>query len=247
MIPFINISSGISIPTFYLVISLVTLVSIFWLIRRVSSMDLDRNLALDLSLIIMICGFLGARAMHILFENFDYYKANPSAIFYFWQGGFVFYGGAFLSAFVGTIFLRVKSENLVNDYLDLFAPVLSLTYGLGRFACLLTGCCYGKFCTLPWAIDARHPTQAYAILWEVSVVGILLGIEFISPKKRWPLSLQKKGGIFYSWLILHGSGRILMEHFRDDFRGPQYGLSISAWLSLLIILIGLHWHWKKSQ
>ncbi len=71
------------------------------------------------------------------------------------------------------------------------------------------------------------------------MVIILLGLESISPKHRRPHVLGNPGSIFYLWMILHSVGRLLMESFREDFRGPSLGLSISSWISGALIILGL--------
>jgi phosphatidylglycerol:prolipoprotein diacylglycerol transferase len=192
----------------------------------------------------MISSFVGARFMHVFFEETEFYRDHPENIFKFWNGGFVYYGGALLSAFCSIYFLKKKCKSLLNNYLDLFTPVLSLAYGLGRLACLLAGCCYGKTCELPWALEGRHPTQAYASLWELGVLVILLKLESISRRPAQNTFLRTKGSLFYLWLILHGIGRLIMENYREDFRGPIWMMSISSWMSLAIILIGLFWFLK---
>lgn len=239
MFPIIHLTSTVGIPTYYLVISLVVILCLFWLTRRTEKFHLSRNVTLDLSLILMICGFIGGRLMHVFYENFFYYQENWLRIFYFWDGGFVFYGGALLAATTGILFLEWKTNKETEKYLDMFAPVVALAYGLGRIGCLLAGCCYGRSCELPWAIAGRHPAQAYAFLWELGVVCILLGIQSIQPTHRKPAVLKHAGSVFYVWMILHGIGRLLMESFRDDFRGPSLGLSISSWISLGLIALGL--------
>ena len=239
MFPLIHVTSSVSIPTYYLVISLVVILSLVWVARRAEKFGLSRNIALDVSLILMICGFIGGRLMHVFYESLSYYQENWMRILYFWDGGFVFYGGALLSALAGILFLEWKVHTQTEKYLDMFAPVVALAYGLGRIGCLLAGCCYGRTCELPWAVAGRHPAQAYAFLWELGVVCILLGIESIQPADRKPVVLKNKGSVFYVWMILHGIGRLLMESFRDDFRGPSLGLSISSWISVCLIALGL--------
>lgn len=185
----------------------------------------------------MISAFVGARLFHVLYENPEIYLQNPWAIFYFWNGGFVFYGGALLVALTGWIFFRKRTKEPLA-YFDLFTPVASLGYVIGRWACYLAGCCYGRYCSLPWAVKGRHPTQLYASFWELGVLLILLGLE----KKN-----QPKGRIFFLWILLHAIGRILMESFRDDFRGAEPGLSISAWISLALIVAGACGLWRGQR
>jgi phosphatidylglycerol:prolipoprotein diacylglycerol transferase len=80
----------------------------------------------------------------------------------------------------------------------------------------------------------RHPTQAYAIFWELALYVVLLGLE----KRRY--FEDHKGVIFFFWMTFHGLGRLLMEAFRDDFRGDLiWGQTISTWFSLLLIVGGI--------
>jgi Prolipoprotein diacylglyceryltransferase len=187
----------------------------------------------------MVTGFLGGRLFHVFFEQWDYYAKDLSLILHFWDGGFVFFGGAILSASAAWIFLFFTDKKHTLDYFDLFAPIMALAYGLGRIGCLMAGCCYGKACDLPWAINHRHPTQLYATLWELAAMLILLGIAGIDRKNRKPAVFQKPGAVFFLWMIFHGFGRLLMETFRDDFRGPVWGITISSWISVALIALGV--------
>jgi phosphatidylglycerol:prolipoprotein diacylglycerol transferase len=226
--PFVHLPGGYEIPIYYLVLSLDVCLLLVWLRRRTLSLGLDLKIAWDTALVAMIAAFVGARLFHVVYENPEIYRENPWAIFYFWNGGFVFYGGALMTALCGWLFLY-RQQAQVSAYFDLFTPVCSLGYAIGRWACFLAGCCYGKTCHLPWAVEGRHPTQLYASFWEFGVLLILLGLE----KKN-----HKPGKIFFLWLILHAAGRILMETYRDDFRGAAPLFSISTWISLVLIAAG---------
>jgi phosphatidylglycerol:prolipoprotein diacylglycerol transferase len=228
------------------VISITVCIALAWIYYRAPRQGLSRTIALDLGLIVMITSFIGARLFHVFYENFEYYQAEPIKIFYVWEGGFVYYGGALLSAFAGAIFLYLKSPKNLEAYFDLFAPVMSLSYILGRGACLLTGCCFGKTCDLPWAIAGRHPTQAYAMIFELGALILILGLEKVPYKERRPRILGKAGAVLYVWLIFHALGRLIMEHFRDDFRGPNLGLSISSWISITLIVLSVYLVSRKN-
>lgn len=242
MFPFLHFGS-LAIPTYYLVISVTVCFALVWLKIRLRESPLPDTIAMDLSLVLMIASFVGARLFHVLYENPEVYLATPARVFYFWDGGFVFYGGALLSALCAVIYLRKKDPENFWSYFDLFAPVLAISYALGRIGCLLAGCCYGRTCELPWSIAGRHPTALYATFWEMGVVMILLGLESQnSPLKR---SEKLQGSVFFVWMILHGLGRLVMEAFRDDFRGPTWGLSVSSWISIAIVALGLGLLGKK--
>ncbi len=225
---------GTQISTYFLVISCVCIFSALWFFKRADKHNLNRHTAIDLTLVILISGFLGARLLHVVWEEPEFYRSNPLAVLQIWNGGFVYLGGV-VGAFLGAaLFCGFRGEAFWF-WADVAVVPISFGYAIGRVACFLNGCCYGKFCTLPWAVymqgGSRHPTQLYATLWELAVVVLLLKIE---PRVR------MAGLLFNSWLVLHALGRFVMEYFRDDPRGPaMYGLSLGMWMSLGLGLFGL--------
>lgn len=239
MFPVIHLAEGLEIPSFFLVISLVVSLALLWVVRRGDAYHLPRKNILDLSLLLMVSSLVGARLMHIVYENFSYYLENPIKVFYLWEGGFVFYGGMILAMVAAVFYLRRIRPPQPGLYYDAFAPVLSFAYGFGRIGCFLAGCCFGKFCDYPWAITQRHPTQLYAFFWELGVIMILLGLEKKDLHKR-PSVFRRPGDLFILWLALHSVGRLMMESFRDDFRGEQVlGYSVSSLFSILVLVITL--------
>ena len=246
MFPLIKVTSTLSIPSFFLVISLTLCIALFWIVRRAERLYFSRELTLDLSLILMSVGLVGSRLFHVFFENPSYYSENWLRVFEVWNGGFVFYGGAIPAAAVAIFWTSRKNQGLYHGYLDLFAPVVSFTYLMGRIGCFLAGCCYGKQCDLPWAIHGKHPTQLYAVLFETITLILLLICERIPPHQRRPAFLAKSGCIFYLWMVFHSLGRLAMEAFRDDHRGPELIISISSWLSLAVLGLGLFHVLKKN-
>jgi phosphatidylglycerol:prolipoprotein diacylglycerol transferase len=241
--PFL-IDPNLGIPTYLLVISLTYCLCILWVVSRAKRSKMSPTITLDFCLAIMIGGFIGARGAHILLEQWDYYWNDPIRILYVWQGGFVFYGG-FVGALLGSIFVFFKNKiKQRGQWLDLFAPVLEFGYAIGRLGCFFGGCCFGRSCDLPWAItfpegvDAPagipiHPTQLYAVILGLMVTAIILVVQKFKV-------LKVAGQSFSLWLILHGISRLLVEQFRDDWRGEMIvGLSVSSWMSLLLIIVGI--------
>ncbi len=84
-------------------------------------------------------------------------------------GGLLAYIG--LAAPLGFILTKHKQEAL-----DLVAMSIPIPCIFAKLGCLFNGCCYGKKCSLPWAITfphgsklappniPLHPTQIYEIL-----------------------------------------------------------------------------------
>ena len=238
MFPEIRITDSTAIPTYLLYLSLLYCFLVYYVVRKADALKKDTRTALDLGLILMVGGFVGGRLLHVIYEMPDYYWEDLSRIYKFWDGGFVFFGG-FVFALAGCTFYVWKKKLSFFEWADFYAPVIALGYGLGRLSCYLAGCCYGRFCTAPWATQFPwdthhipiHPTQIYAVIWELAVFGLLVSL----PRVR----RFRTGFLFSLWLILHGIGRLMMEHYREDFRGDLIlGLSISSWISLGIILLG---------
>lgn len=237
--PSIHLAQGLEIPTFFLVISLVLSVSLWWITKRCDLYHLPKRKVLDLSLLLMIAGLVGSRLMHVLYENLSYYQEDPVRIFYLWDGGFVFYGGLTLALVAAFFYFRILRPEKVGSYFDAFAPVVSFAYGFGRMGCFLAGCCYGGACDYPWAIAGKHPTQLYALLWEAGVILILLGLEKIPSVQRISF-LRRSGDLFVLWMGLHAVGRLLMESLREDFRGDLiFGFSVSTVFSVLLLTASL--------
>lgn len=227
MLPHLHVFFGLSISTYFLIISLSCTASALWFIKRAEDKGLQRVTAIDITLVVLIAGFLGARLLHVVFEDFGYYRVQPIEIFYVWNGGFVFLGGLVASLIAGILFCHWKHEPFWF-WADVAALPAALSYALGRLGCFFNGCCYGNVCELPWAISLqgmnRHPTQLYATLWELISLGILFKLE-----PRFKVS----GTLFNTWLITHAVGRIIMETFRADPRGNLVlGLSIGTLMSL---------------
>jgi phosphatidylglycerol:prolipoprotein diacylglycerol transferase len=233
--PHLHFGSGLDLPTYFLVVSLALCVAVFWLAKRAEKQRLSRNTALDLSLVVMIAGFVGSRLVHVFFEAPSYYAADPTRVFEIWRGGFVWYGGAIAGAAAGLAYLRHRALNIWR-WLDLTAPVIAFGYAMGRIACVLTGCCFGAVCTLIPNLQFRYPTQVFAVIWELTVLASLLLFERRRHEHKIAKRWTQPGQIFFVWLLLHGVGRIIMELFRADDRGPAIaGLSLASWVSLVLV------------
>lgn len=233
MYPHVHIF-GLQISTYFLVISFACTIGTIWFLKRAEKRNLNRVTAIDLTLVTLIGGFLGARLLHVFYEEPQFYNQYPIAVLEVWNGGFVFLGGVLGAWMAATMFCIWRHEPFWF-WTDFAMPPVSLAYAIGRLACFLNGCCYGKYCELPWGVymqgGLRHPTQLYATIWELGLLALMLKIE---PR------IRMAGTLFCVWLVGHSFGRVVMEYFRDDPRGPMvYGLSLGTWMSLGLGISGL--------
>lgn len=240
MMPFIRIGHFL-IPSFFAVISFGLSALLFFVSVRVEQLKKNRKIAFNIVLILMIAGFLGGRIFHIIYEEPAYYLESPWQVFAFWNGGFVFFGGLILSWL--SVWSYCKWQKLTFlDWADFFAPVLSLGHAIGRLGCTMAGCCFGSYCSLPWAVDGRHPAPLYLMLAELCIFTLLMLLELLDRKKKF---IPRPGFLFFLWLLLHCTVRFFVEYIRDDFRGsfwpvPGFGdLSVSQLISLILMLISI--------
>jgi phosphatidylglycerol:prolipoprotein diacylglycerol transferase len=230
----------IRIQSYFFFISLVLCLCAVWIPKRAEARGLVPSRAIDIFIAAMAGGFFGARLLHIFWEEPRYYIENPTLVFDVMSGGFVWYGGFIGAALTIFIFLRLRKDRTLLDWLDFFAPVAAIGYAGGRLACVLTGCCFGRVCDWHGSLY-RFPTQGFAVLWELSAGLFLLWLEKNNAFFNRFTGKQKllSGGLFAVWLVLHGAGRMIMESLRADPRGPIYGMfTISMAISLVVLLAG---------
>ncbi|MDR2390190.1 MAG: prolipoprotein diacylglyceryl transferase, partial [Planctomycetota bacterium] len=102
--------------------------------RRAEKAGISRDAALDIGLIAVLAGVLGARAA---FLAFDYEPQENSLAEWLavWQGGLTFQGGLLLA--MPAVYLYVRKKRLsFATVLDVFAPAIALGVGFGRLGCL---------------------------------------------------------------------------------------------------------------
>lgn len=232
MRPILFSINGFDIPSYYTLISLGIIIGFLFFYKKAKK-EINENNLIDIGIIISITSYLGARIFHIIFEEPKFYFENPSLIFNFSQGGYVFYGGVIFSVLAVYIYSKIKKIDFlkITDYL---AIGVSLGTAIGRMGCLLQGCCFGKISSFGIYLHGatRHPTQLYLSLNSLVIFIVLM---FLFKKQKF------KGQITFIYLILYSIGRAIIEFFRADFRGNLFDpyLSTSQFISIIILTISL--------
>jgi phosphatidylglycerol---prolipoprotein diacylglyceryl transferase len=210
---------------------------------RARKAGVDPARVMDLGIYLIIAALVGAKLM-LIAVDWDYFKSQPRELLSLVRAGGVFYGGLIASVAVG--FLLVRRYKLpVWTTADLLAPGIALGHVVGRFGCLMAGCCYGRPTDVAWAITFTdplaaqnvgtplgiplHPTQLYDAGAELIILGLLLFTE----RKGRPFA----GRTFWLYLLLYAISRFIIEFYRGDpNRGTVFGaLSTSQFVSLLLI------------
>ena len=196
----------------------------------------------DIFLVILLSALFGARSLYVLI-NFDTFKDNLLDMVKIWNGGLVFFGGFMAAVLAVAVYLKIKTISIWKTA-DILSPGLALGHAVGRLGCFFAGCCYGKTCSLPFAVKFTnpqslapigvylHPTQIYSVVSNLILFFILLRLQ---KNKKFD------GLIFLSYIMLYSLFRFCIEFFRGDFRGDFFFefISMSQGIGLLVFLVAL--------
>lgn len=200
----------------------------------------------DLIFYIALGVILGGRVGYMLFYALPEFLRNPLTILQVWEGGMSFHGGLLGVIVAGYIFARKEKISFLGGA-DVVMPWAALGLGLGRLGNFINAELYGSPTDLPWGVVfpgeviARHPSQLYEMFFE----GILMFFVLQYMVKH----VKKEGIVFWSFFILYGIARFLIEFIRlpDNIaslypNGLLYGLlpmSQGQFLSSLMIVAGI--------
>ena len=225
-------------------IALAFLAGLWTATRRARRENIPGEKIADVVLWLMIGSIIGARFVYVTTYWKDEFADQPlSEIFMIQHGGLVYYGGLIGAILATYIYLRWKKMPLWKTA-DVLAPSIALGNVFGRIGCLLNGCCYGRACSLPWAIrfpadnplhpptTPVHPTEIYDAL-DNYLLYLLLAWLFRHKKFD--------GQVFATYLIGYAVTRTIMECFRGDYPPDHihYGLTPGELVSIPIFIAGL--------
>ena len=165
------------------------------------------------------------------------------------SGGFVFYGGlagGFAGVFVCGKIFHIDTPRYVATGI----PLIPLAHGFGRIGCLLVGCCYGIPYSGPGAVVYEHSPVAPNGTELFPVQGAEAILDFCISTVLFLYIYKKHGEKLESveiYLIMYATVRFLLEYLRydDAERGILAGLSVSQWISILIIMMVTGWMYRK--
>jgi len=236
---------GFTIYGYGVLLAAAYLLGLQFALVRARPRGLDRQLVMDLGIWIIISALVGAKLL-LLIVDFKEFKGNPSALFSLARSGGVFYGGLIAAVVVALLYLR-RHKMPLWPTTDVFAPGIALGHVVGRFGCLLAGCCFGRPASVPWAITFRnpdaqpqgtplgvplHPTQLYEAGAEALILVFLLVLE----RRGRPFP----GRTFWSYMLLYGVSRFIIEFYRGDNRGMVFDLvSTSQFVSIILVPLSI--------
>ena len=103
--------------------------------KRAKKLGLKDESVIDIAILAIIGGFLGAKILYVIVSFKDFLK-DPLAVL--GSEGFVVYGGIIAGVLAAWIYCKVK-KLVFLEYFDLIMPEVALAQGFGRIGCFLAG------------------------------------------------------------------------------------------------------------
>jgi phosphatidylglycerol:prolipoprotein diacylglycerol transferase len=214
-------------------------------LREVKRRNWDEEQFLNMILVMLPLGVIGARLYFVIFD-WGYYSAHPEKIIATWEGGLAIHGGLIMGCLVILFFSRRYHFGFANT-LDVVAPSVILGQAIGRWGNFFNQEAYGYPVDpekLPWAmlIDGayRHPTFLYESLWNLLVFIFLLWF------RRRPG--RRSGDVILYYILLYSMGRFVIEGFRTDSLMVLGSFRIAQVVSLAAVLFaGITLWWRRRN
>lgn len=245
-----TLGAGWLAPNYPFLFAVAILLGLYLAVRQAQHSGLDPYKVFKVGVITVVAALISAR-LFVALEKFGYYSERPIEILYYWQDGLASSGayiGGILAVFISSWRIGLRPAR----FLDSAAPSVALAICLGRIACFLNGCCYGRQSDLPWAVSfpadsepayqqllqgaigpgqsslPLHPTQLYE-----AVFGLALFLFLSRYSKR-----ERRDGEMIALLFLFYSGtRFFVEMLRGDDRWMVAGISVPQYLTVLGLVL----------
>jgi phosphatidylglycerol:prolipoprotein diacylglycerol transferase len=192
------------------------LLAVLYILRRRHDFGLTQDNILDMFIICVPAGIIGARLYYVIFNSSGYFGPGKWLnILKVWEGGLAIYGG--IIAAVAAILLYSRKKKIpAAVFFDVGALGLLIGQAVGRWGNFMNREAYGGQTELPWKMGLItdsgtqyvHPTFLYESLWNIA--GLIF-LHVYSKKRR-----KYDGQLFLLYLAWYGFGRFWIEGLRDD-------------------------------
>ncbi len=229
---------NISIYWYGIIICVGFLLALWYVLANCKRFKINVNHMVDVIIIGLICGIIGARLYYVIFYPGDLYIKNPLKILYINQGGIAIYGGIIGGILGGSFVARRKSIDLLSA-LDITSLGFLIGQGIGRWGNFVNQEAFGTktdiFCRMVSENTGGvpvHPCFLYESIW--CILGFLLLHMFSVKYKKYD------GQVFFLYLIWYGTERFFVESLRtDSLLIPGIGIKVSQVVAVITVLVGI--------
>jgi phosphatidylglycerol---prolipoprotein diacylglyceryl transferase len=196
---------------------------------------------------VIVGGRLGYVLFYGLIYETEHFVSAPWRVFYAWEGGMSFHGGAIGVVLAIIFFARAKKVDMVALG-DLVAAAAPIGLFFGRIANFINGELWGKPSDASWAMvfphadnQPRHPSQLY----EAGLEGLVLFVILCVMTLRYD-SLKRPGLNIAVFWAGYGLFRTIVEvFFRENAHQSLLGgtISMGTVLSLLMWIFAAFFLW----
>ena len=208
---------GFNLYIYGLFITLGFILAGLYIYKRRETFGLTQDNVLDLIILAVPCGIVGARLYYALFNFSDYFgPGNWLNIFRVREGGLAVYGGVIGGAIAIYIYSRIKKIPF-GKLVDAAGFGLFIGQAVGRWGNFFNREAFGVATNVPWKMGLNqysgyvyvHPTFLYESLWNI--IGFILLHTF---SKR--IKGKYYGQYFLCYVAWYGFGRYMIEGLRTD-------------------------------
>lgn len=212
---------------------------------------------LDITLVSVPAGIVGARIYHIITTPERFFGPNGdwAEMFRIWNGGLGIWGGVLLGSLAAWAWCRHKHYPMAL-LADAIAPGLLVAQAVGRLGNWFNQELYGAPTTLPWGLKLNmegtaighseqcydgatcpsgtlfQPTFLYEMIWNLIGAAIIVYIGSKAMKKL------KAGSLFAVYIMWYTLGRTWIESLRIDYAHEFLGVRINVWVSMAVFVLG---------
>ena len=229
------------------------LIGVWLTLREGKRKKLTEDDILDMCLVIIPSGVVGARLYYVIFE-WASYASNPIRALYIWEGGLAIYG-AVIGGLIGMfIYSRVKKIRFLK-LADCIAPGLVLAQAIGRWGNFFNQEAFGlpinngELMWFPFAVyiegyhtfngqPCSNPYHMATFFYE-SVWCLIVFIILWSCRRKF----KHDGDAILSYAALYGLERMFVERLRGDSLyiikpggSIAAGVRVSEMLSFILVV-----------
>lgn len=223
---------GFSIAYYGIVIVTGMMIAIWIAQREAKRTGQNPEQYLDLAMIGIAAGILGARIYYVIFA-WDYYKDDLLSIFNIRQGGLAIYGGIIGGGITLLVVAKVKKIPSAV-LLDLAGMGVIIGQCIGRWGNFMNREAHGAVTEAflkmglqdaAGVVTYYHPTFLYESVWNL--IGFI-GLHLFSKKRKFD------GEVFLLYVAWYGLGRAWIEGLRTD---SLYLFSTGIRVSQLVAIV----------
>lgn len=197
----------------------------YWLLKCDGILKKDWRITLSISVFHEVACALCAIAMSFVEAGFVIENATTYRLY-----GLMFFLPVFYLLL--SIILKVKQSVIF----DIFAVAIIIRLIIGRFDCILSGCCEGVL--IPFLNGPR---------WPIREIEIGYYIAFICYFAKRIIKGKTYGQVYPIYLLSYGMLRFCMEWLREEYVG-KVGIFHSAHIwSLIAIVVGAVMYYKVQK